>query len=64
MDNILKVKELREILMALPPSRDDDPICTYESEDGLREYASHVDTDCFDGTVVDINFTDCSKTSK
>jgi hypothetical protein len=54
----LTVKELRDVLNALPEYRDDDPICTYELEGGLREYASHVDTDCFDHTVVDINFTD------
>lgn len=52
----LTVKQLRDVLNSLPATRNEEVVATYDLTTGERWVASSVDTDCFDDTVVDINF--------
>ncbi len=48
--------ELRKLVNSLPESRDKDRVAVYDLETGERVAVSHVDTDCSDHTVIDMNF--------
>ena len=54
MNTYLKVKDLRELLDAIPTSRDEEPVAVYELNEGLRFNAIYLDDNC--SGCIDLNF--------